>query len=136
MKIRWEDFVVVLIMCLLILAVSLGGCASLPEKPRADVCGLYCQPDHEIGGICAPAEQSVTTENDLRYKVLLQSIYDEDGVYFKPIEEMHGYICMSPEHWNNVVQYIANLKKIIIRNCLKSSSNSSDNLFKMLDNKL
>lgn len=116
-KFKWEEFALVLAILLLFIAFSIGGCASLPTKPSVDVCGLYVQ--DEIGGVCAPSEDKIKSEVDLEYQNIIKMIDTSDGTYFKPVGEMHGYICTSPDDWYKIAEYIANLKRIIIRNCRK-----------------
>ena len=116
-KFKWEEFTIILILLLLFIAVSIGGCATLPKPPSADVCGLYVQPDYPIGGVCAPTEAKSTEE--IKYGNLVKSILVSEETYFKPIEEMHGYICFSPSDWQIITEYIAQLKKTIIKNCRK-----------------
>ena len=77
-------------MCFPLVAI---GCNDLPPKPDGDLCTIDL-PRNQL--VCSEIPKNDTDQPGKRYKL--------------PIANADRYVCFSPDHWENIVNYIHALK--------------------------
>jgi hypothetical protein len=72
----------------LLFLLALCGCASIPGSPDLDLCIID-----------AP-----------RYQLQCQGTHDPDRKVDLDFEDADKYVCVSPEHWGEILDYIGSMK--------------------------